>query len=71
MTTYKVEGIQSTGWNFRFFVKCETPNIAQSVIINRLMQVKTTAETMFVSEATATEIAKADRVLVVSERVGA
>lgn len=71
MQTYKVEGTQSTGWNFRFFVKCETPNIAQSVIINRLMQVKRPAETILVTEATSNEIAKAIRILVVEEKVGA
>ena len=71
MQTYKVEGNASTGQNFRFFVKCETPNIAQSVIINRLMQVKQPAETILVTEATPNEIAKAIRILVVEEKVGA
>ena len=71
MTTYKVQGTLTMGWNYRFFVKCESEMIAQSIIINRLMQVKRTAQTMRITEATNAEIASAPRVLTVMEKVGA
>ena len=69
MTTYKVQGTLTTGWNYRFFVECESENMAQSVIINRLMQVKRTVETMRITEATNSEIAYA-HVLTVMEKAG-
>ena len=69
MTTYKVQGTLTMGWDYRFFVKCESEMIAQSIIINRLMQVKRTAQTMRITEATNAEIASAPRILTVMERV--
>jgi hypothetical protein len=71
MTTYKVQGTLTTGGNYRFFVECESDRMAQSIIINWLMQAKQTAETLFVAEATEAEISLADRILVFREKVGA